>query len=82
MGMAWGLLIIQAPLDIHFMEGPSMSPSSGQAVEGFHGVVAVAGYSVVGEESVVGDGTNWDHDGIRGDQPKPSSQSLIPFPPH
>jgi hypothetical protein len=32
-----------------------MGPSLGQAVEGFHGVVAVAESLVAGEGSVVGD---------------------------
>lgn len=44
------------PLIIHLMEGPFMGPSSGQVVEGFHGVVAVAESSVAGEGSVVGSG--------------------------
>jgi len=37
------------------MEGPSMGPSSGQVVEGFHGVEAVEDVLVAGEGSVVGD---------------------------
>lgn len=47
--------IIQPPVVIHFMERPFMDPSSGQAVAGFHGVVAVEESLVVDEGSVVGD---------------------------
>jgi hypothetical protein len=54
MGMACGHLIIHLPVVIHFMEGPFMGPSSGQAVEGFHGVVAAVESLVAGEDSVVG----------------------------
>lgn len=56
MGMACGHVVIQPPVIIHFMEGPFMDPSLGQAVEGFHGVVAVVESSAVGEGSVVGSG--------------------------
>jgi hypothetical protein len=58
MGMAWGH-VIQAPVVIHFMEGPFMGPSSGQVVEGFHGVVAVVESSAAAEGSVVGSGKEW-----------------------
>jgi hypothetical protein len=37
------------------MEGLFMGPSSGQAVVGFHGAVAVVEFLVAGEGSVVGD---------------------------
>jgi hypothetical protein len=56
MGMACGHLIIHPPVVIHFMEGPFMDPSSAQAVEGFHGVVAVVEYSAAGEGFVDGSG--------------------------
>jgi hypothetical protein len=56
MGMVCGHLIIQTPVVIHFMEGPFMGPSSGQAMEGFHGVVAVAESMGAAEGSVVGSG--------------------------
>ena len=49
LGMASGHLIIHLPVMIHLMEGPFMGPSSGQAVEDFHGVAAVAGHSAAGE---------------------------------
>jgi hypothetical protein len=49
MGMVCGHLIIQAPVDIHFI-----GPSSGQAVAGFHGVEAVAESLVAGEDFVDG----------------------------
>ena len=55
-GIACRHLIIQPPVVIHFMEGPFVGLSSGQVVEGFHGVVAVAESSVAGEGSVVGSG--------------------------
>jgi hypothetical protein len=42
-------------VDIHSMVSHLMLLSSAQAVVGFHGVVAVAGFSVAGEGSVVGD---------------------------
>jgi len=42
------------PLIIHLMEGPLMVPFLVPAVVGFHGVEVVAGYSVAGEGSVVG----------------------------
>jgi len=59
--------IIPPPVVIHFMEGPFMGPSSGQAVEGFHGVVAVVESSAVGADSVVGGGNAWgNYDGKRG----------------
>jgi len=54
MGMACGHLIIHLPVVIRFMEDPFMGLSSGQAVEGFHGVEVAAEYSVAGEGSVVG----------------------------
>jgi hypothetical protein len=38
------------------MVGQPLAPSLVRAVEGFHGVVAVAGSSAVGEDSVVGKG--------------------------
>jgi len=67
MDMASRHLIIQPPVVIHFMEGPFMGPSSGQAVEGFHGVVAVVESSAVGEGSVVGGGNAWgNYGGKRG----------------
>jgi hypothetical protein len=47
--------MIQPPVVIHFMEGPFMGPSLEQVVAGFHGVEAVAEFSVAGEGSVVGD---------------------------
>jgi hypothetical protein len=56
MGMPCGHLIIQLPVVIHFMEGPFMGPSSEQAVEGFHGVVAVVESLVAGEGFVAGSG--------------------------
>jgi len=56
MGMVCARLIIQAPVDIRFMEGPLLGLSSGQAVEGFHGVVAVVESLVAGEGFVVGSG--------------------------
>jgi len=59
MDMVCGYLIIQAPVDIHFMEGPFMGPSLGQAVVASHGVEVVAGYSVVGEGFVGGRGKDW-----------------------
>jgi hypothetical protein len=59
MGMAYGLLIIQPQVFIHFTEGPFMGPSSGQAVEGFHGVVVVAEYSVADEGFVDGSDKEW-----------------------
>ena len=59
--------IIQPPVVMHFMEGPFMGPSSGQAVEGLRGVVAVVESSAVGEGSVVGSGNAWgNYDGKRG----------------
>jgi hypothetical protein len=67
MGTVWEPPIIHLPVVIHFMECPSMGPSSVQAVEGFHGVVAVVEYSAVGEGSVVGGGNAWgNYDGKRG----------------
>jgi hypothetical protein len=54
MGMACRHLIINPPVVIHFMEGRLMGPSSAQAVEGFHGVVAVVEYSAAGEGFVDG----------------------------
>jgi len=54
MGMACGHLMIQPPVVIHFVEGPFMGPSSGQAVVGFHGVVAVVESLVAGEGFVDG----------------------------
>jgi hypothetical protein len=56
MGTVWEPLIIHPLVDIHPLAGHSMvmALSSGPAVEGFHGVEAVAGYSVAGEGSVVG----------------------------
>jgi hypothetical protein len=48
MGMAWGH-VIQAPVVIHFMEGPFMGPSSGQAVVVSHGAEAVVEFLVAGE---------------------------------
>ena len=47
------------PLIIHLMEGLSMAPSLGLAVEGFHGVEAAAGSSAVGEGSVDGNSKEW-----------------------
>jgi hypothetical protein len=41
-------------VDIHSMVGHFMVLSLAQAVVGFHGVVAVAGFSVAGEGFVVG----------------------------
>ncbi len=41
--------------DIHFLEGPFLALSLAQAVAGFRGAVAVAGYLVAGEGFVVGD---------------------------
>jgi hypothetical protein len=46
--MAWGH-VIQAPVVIHFMEGPFMGPSSGQAVVVSHGAEAVVESLVAGE---------------------------------
>jgi hypothetical protein len=67
MDMAPKYPIIQPPVVIHFMEGPFMGLSSGQAVEGFHGVVAVVESSAVGADSVVGGGNAWgNYDGKRG----------------
>ena len=40
--------------DIHFLEGPFVALSLGQAVAGFRWAVAVAEFSVAGEGSVVG----------------------------
>jgi hypothetical protein len=59
MGTACGQLVIQPPVVIHFTEGPFMGPSSGQAVEGFHGVVAAVESSAVVEGSVVGGSNAW-----------------------
>jgi len=54
-----GLMVLMStvcePLIIHLMEGPFMVPFLVQAVAGFHGVEVVAGFSVAGEGSVVGD---------------------------
>ena len=47
--------IIQLPVYTHSMAGRLMVLSLVQAVAGFHGVEAVAGFSVAGEGSVVGD---------------------------
>ena len=47
--------IIQLPVYTHSMAGRLMVLSLVQAVVGFHGVEAVAGFSVAGEGSVVGD---------------------------
>jgi hypothetical protein len=46
--------MIQPPVVIHFMEGPYMDPSWGQAVVGFHGVEAVVESLVAGEGFVDG----------------------------
>jgi hypothetical protein len=43
----------------HFIEGPSMGPSSERVVEEFHGAVAVAGFSAAGVGSIVGSGNAW-----------------------
>ena len=43
------------PLIIHLMGGPFMGPFLVQAVAASHGVEVVAGFSVAGEGSVVGD---------------------------
>ena len=48
-------LIIHLSVHIHLMDGLSMAPSLGLAVEGFRGVEAAAVSSAVGEGSVVGD---------------------------
>jgi hypothetical protein len=47
--------IIHLPVCTHLMVSRSMGPSSAQDEEGFHGVVAVVGFLVAGEGSVVGD---------------------------
>jgi hypothetical protein len=49
-------LIIRLPVRTHSMVSHSMGPSSGQAVEGFHGVEVVAESMVAAEGSVVGSG--------------------------
>jgi hypothetical protein len=54
MDMACEPLIIRLLGDIHLMVAPFMGLSSGRAVVASHGVEVVAGYSVVGEGSVVG----------------------------
>jgi hypothetical protein len=51
--------LVHEHLIIHFMEGLPMGLSLVQAVEGFHGVEAVAGVLVAGEGSVVGGGNAW-----------------------
>jgi hypothetical protein len=49
-------LIIHLPVRTHSMVSHSMGPSSGQAVEDFHGVEVVAEPMVAAEGSVVGSG--------------------------
>jgi hypothetical protein len=53
-GVAFRHRIIFLPVGIH-----SMGPSLAQAEEGFHGVVAVAGFSAVGEGFVDGSSNAW-----------------------
>ena len=74
------------PLIIHLMEGLSMAPSLGLAVEGFHGVEAVAGSSAVGEGSVDGNSKEWVAWGPsmepNGDQSKFLGIYLLKVDPH
>ena len=63
-----------------------MGPSSGQAVAASHGVEVVAGFSVAGEGSVVGDHKNSGCMGTstepNGDQSKFLGKYLLKVDPH
>jgi hypothetical protein len=66
MGTVREILIIHPPVVIHFMEGPFMGASLGQAVVVSRGAEAVAEGLVAGEDSVVGGSKlyRW-HGGLR-----------------